>query len=62
MTAPTPAELAIASRIPVFSGLMPKALGVLLAPAKMVNLRPGRMLFRQGEPAAAFFIIVEGLG
>jgi len=60
MTAPTPADLAIASRIPVLSGLKPEALGVLLAPAKVVNLRPGSMLFRQGEPATAFFIIVEG--
>ena len=60
MTAPSPADLAIASRIPVFSGLKPEALNVLLAPARIVNLRPGSMLFRQGEPATAFFIIVEG--
>jgi CRP-like cAMP-binding protein len=60
MTVPSPADLAIASKIPVFSGLKPEALNVLLAPARMVNLRPGSMLFRQGEPALAFFIIVEG--
>ena len=60
MTAPSPADLAIASRIPVLSGLKPEALHVLLAPARIVNLRPGSMLFRQGEPATAFFIIVEG--
>jgi CRP-like cAMP-binding protein len=60
MTAPTPADLAIASRIPVFSGLPPEALDVLLAHARVITLRPGSMLFRQGEPAVAFFIIVEG--
>ena len=60
MTAPSPADLAIASKIPVLSGLKPEALNVLLAPARIVNLRPGSMLFGQGEPAAAFFIIVEG--
>lgn len=60
MTAPSPADLAIASQIPVFSGLTPDALDVLLAQARVINLRPGSMLFRQGEPATAFFIIVEG--
>jgi CRP-like cAMP-binding protein len=60
MTAPTPADLAIASQIPVFSGLKPQALDMLLAPARVVNLRPGSMLFRQGEPATSFFIVVEG--
>ncbi len=60
MTVPSPADLAIASKIPVFAGLKPENLGVLLAPARLVNLRPGSMLFRQGEPATAFFIIVEG--
>jgi CRP-like cAMP-binding protein len=60
MTAPTPADLAIASHIPVFSGLRPEVLDVLLAPARVVNLRPNSVLFRQGEPATSFFIIVEG--
>ena len=60
MTAPTPADLAVASQIPVFSGLKPEVLDVLLAQARVINLRPGSMLFRQGEPASSFFIIVEG--
>ena len=60
MTVPTSADLAVASQIPVFSGLTPEALDVLLAQARVINLRPGSMLFRQGEPATAFFIIVEG--
>lgn len=60
MTAPTPADLAIASQIPVFSGLRQPVFDLLLAPARVVNLRQGSMLFRQGEPATSFFIIVEG--
>lgn len=60
MTAPTPADLAIASQVPVFSGLKPQALDVLLAQARVVNLRPNSMLFRQGEPASSFFVILEG--
>jgi len=60
MTAPTPADLAVASQIPVFSGLKPETLDVLLAQGRVINLRAGSMLFRQGEPATSFFIIVEG--
>lgn len=60
MTAPSPADLLVASQIPVFSGLKPEALDVLMAQARVINLRPGSMLFRQGEPANSFFIIVEG--
>jgi CRP-like cAMP-binding protein len=60
MTTPTPADLAIASRIPVFAGLPLEALDVLLAQARIITLRPGSVLFHQGEPAVAFFIIVEG--
>jgi CRP-like cAMP-binding protein len=60
MSAPSTADLAIASKIPVFAGLNSEALGILLGPARVINLRPGSMLFRQGEPASAFFIIVDG--
>lgn len=60
MTAPTQADLAVAADIPVFSGLTPQALDILLAQARVINLRPNSMLFRQGEPATSFFIIIEG--
>jgi CRP-like cAMP-binding protein len=60
MTVPSSADLAVASQIPVFSGLKPEVLDVLLAQARVINLRPGSTLFRQGEPASSFFIIVEG--
>lgn len=60
MTAPTPLDLEIAAQVPVFSGLKPEALAVLLEQASVFNLRPGHALFRQGETAHAFFIIVDG--
>jgi CRP-like cAMP-binding protein len=60
MTAPTRLDLEIAAQIPVFSGLKPEALAVLLEQASVFNLRPGHALFRQGETAHAFFIIVDG--
>ena len=60
MTAPTPVDLEIAAEIPVFSGLKPQALTLLLAEASVFNLRPGHALFRQGEPAHAFFVIMDG--
>jgi CRP-like cAMP-binding protein len=60
MTAPTAVDLEIAAKVPVFSGLKPQALTMLLEQASIVNLRPDRELFRQGEPARAFFIIMDG--
>jgi CRP-like cAMP-binding protein len=60
MTAPAPIDLDIAARIPVLSGLKPKSLTMLMTAANVINLRPGHVLFRQGEAAVAFFIIVDG--
>ena len=60
MTAPTRVDLNVAAQIPVLHGLKPESLAILLTEASVVNLRPGHPLFRQGEPAVAFFIIVDG--
>ena len=60
MTAPAPDDLKAASQITVFSGLNPRTVQTLLAQATVVDLEPGHALFRQGEPAAAFFIVIEG--
>jgi CRP-like cAMP-binding protein len=60
MTVPMPKDLDIAARIPVLSGLKPVSLAILMAAANLVNLRPGQALFRQGEPATSFSIIVDG--
>jgi CRP-like cAMP-binding protein len=53
-------DLDIAARIPVLSGTKPESLAVLMSAANVINLRPGDVLFRQGEPAIAFFMIVDG--
>lgn len=60
MTAPNSADLVVASQIPVLSGLKPEALDTLMSHARVINLRTGSMLFRQGEPASSFFIVVDG--
>ena len=60
MTAPTPDDLKTASQTAVLCGLDPRTVHILLAPATVVDLGPGDALFRQGEPAAAFFIVIEG--
>jgi CRP-like cAMP-binding protein len=60
MTAPTPDDLKAASQTAVLCGLNPRTVQTLLAPASVVELESGNALFRQGEPAAAFFIVVEG--
>jgi CRP-like cAMP-binding protein len=60
MPSPTPDDLKIVSRIAVFGGLKPETVGRLIAPATVVTLKHGHPLFRQGDPASAFFIVVEG--
>ena len=60
MASPAPEDLRIASRIAVFSCLKPETIDRLIAPATIVTLEHGDCLFHQGDPAAAFFIIVDG--
>ena len=60
MTAPTRGDLDNAAKIPVLSGLKAEALAILLAESSVINLRPGHVLFRQGDPALAFFVALEG--
>ena len=60
MTAPTPDDLKAAAQTAVLCGLDPRTVQALLAPATVVELEPGDALFRQGEPATAFFIVVAG--
>jgi CRP-like cAMP-binding protein len=57
---PTPKDLKIASQIAVFSGLNPRTVQTLLSQATVIALGSGHALFRQGEPATAFFIVIEG--
>ena len=60
MTALTTEDLRIVSRIAVFGGLKPHMLDRLVAPATVVMLDERQTLFMQGDPAVAFFIVVEG--
>jgi CRP-like cAMP-binding protein len=60
MAAPTPDDLRAASQIAVFSGLNPREVQRLLAQATVIDLEPGQSLFRQGDAAAAFFIVITG--
>src|SRR5579872_6246505 len=60
MTVLTPKDMEIAAQIPVLSGLKPGSLAVLMTAANVINLRPGHALFRQGEPATSFSVIVDG--
>jgi CRP-like cAMP-binding protein len=56
----TSEDLRIVTRIAVFRGLKPDTVEHILAPATAVMVRPHELLFRQGEQAAEFFIIVNG--
>jgi CRP-like cAMP-binding protein len=53
-------DLRIVSRIAAFGGLKPETVERLIAPATVVTLKQGHPLFRQGDPASAFFIVVNG--
>jgi CRP-like cAMP-binding protein len=56
----TPADLKVISRIAVFRGLKPETVEHVVAPATGVRLRSHEGLFRQGDPATAFFIVLDG--
>jgi len=57
---PTGGDLEIISRIAVFRGLKHKTVEHVIAPATAVMLLPHETLFRQGDPATAFFIVING--
>lgn len=56
----TAGDLRIASRVAIFRGLRAETVEHIIAPATAVMLRPHEWLFRQGEPATAFFIVIDG--
>src|SRR5574342_195355 len=57
---PTPGDLRIITRIAVFRGLKPETVEHIIVPASVVTLKAHETLFRQGEPATAFFIVIDG--
>jgi CRP-like cAMP-binding protein len=59
-SAPTTGDIDIVSRIAVFRGLKPETIQRIIAPATAAQLKQHETLFRQGDPATAFFIVVDG--
>jgi CRP-like cAMP-binding protein len=57
---PTRADLEIVSQIAVFRALKAETVQRVIAPAVVVTLEERETLFRQGDPATAFFIVLEG--
>ena len=53
-------DLRIITRIAVFRGLKPETVEHIVAPATVVTLKARSTLFRQGAPATAFFIMIDG--
>ncbi len=60
MSALTPGDTQVVSQIAVLNGLAPKMVSTLLAQASVLKLKPGQVLFGQGDSATAFFIVLEG--
>jgi CRP-like cAMP-binding protein len=58
--APTAADLAVVSRVAVFRGLKPDSMQRIIAQATVTALHDGGVLFRQGDPGTAFFIMLDG--
>jgi len=48
------------ARQPFFAGLIPRHLDELVESALMMQFEPGQQVFREGEPANRFYLILEG--
>lgn len=57
----TAGDFQIVSRIAIFRGLKSETVAHIVAPATATMLKSHELLFRQGEPATAFFIVISGL-
>lgn len=53
-------DMALVRRTPLFSGLREEALKALLAEANAQTVARGSTVFLQGDPADAFFLVLEG--
>ena len=60
VSSPTASDLDVVRRINVFRGVKPLVFERLVAPAVTLTFKSGDTVFRQGDPAAAFFIVVDG--
>lgn len=56
----TVGDLQVVTRVAIFRGLKAETVEHIIAPATGVMLKPHEWLFRQGDPATAFFIVIDG--
>ncbi len=56
----TASDLQIVTRIAVFRGLKPETVEHMIAPATAIVLKAHDTLYRQEDPATAFFIMIDG--
>lgn len=61
MTAPTPRDFGLIARAGVLAEVRPESIERLLASATAVDLVRREALFRQGDAATGFFIVVDGV-
>lgn len=59
-SAATPQDLEIVRKINIFRGISPLMVERLIAPAVALDLKERDIVFRQDDPATAFFIMVDG--
>lgn len=57
----TAGDFQIIARVAIFRALKPETVEHIIAPATAVMLKAHDGLFRQGDPATAFFIVIDGL-
>lgn len=56
----TVGDLQVIGRVAVFGGLKPETVQHIVAPATAVTFRRHERIMRQGDPATAFFIVIDG--
>ena len=56
----TVGDLQVIRRVAVFRGLKPETVEHIVAPATAVTLGRHEWVMRQGDPATAFFIVIDG--
>lgn len=57
---PTAGDLQTIARTTLFRGLKAETVEQIVAPATVQMLKPNEWIARQGDPATAFFIIIDG--
>jgi len=60
LAVPTAEDIEVVRRINVFRGLNPLMFERLIATAGILTLKEHQVVFRQADPATAFFIVIDG--